>query len=165
MWYYLVLLTSGTVLEYSKHRARLIIHRWHGFCQAIRVPKINEKTLELSRIIVYIKNKKIFFWHKPEYHAPIWRKPEEATMATLHDSPYRPYEDREAMVNRFETAIIKEGLIANAREATNLLVILAKAEASNSSDCSGIRAILEAGIANRLQGSMNDTPSESTEDN
>ena len=61
MWYYLVLLTSGTVLEYSKHRASLIIHRWHGFCQAIRVPKINEKTLELSRIIVYIKNKKIFF--------------------------------------------------------------------------------------------------------
>ena len=86
-------------------------------------------------------------------------------MATLHDSPYRPYEDREAMVNRFETAIIKEGLIANAREATNLLVILAKAEANNSSDCSSIRAILEVGIANRLQGSMNDIPSESTEDN
>ena len=78
-------------------------------------------------------------------------------MATLHDSPYRPYEDREAMVNRFETAIIKEGLIANAREATNLLVILAKAEANNSSECSGIRAILEAGITNRLQGTMNTT--------
>ena len=78
-------------------------------------------------------------------------------MATLHDSPYRKYEDREAMVNRFETAIIAEGLIANAREATNLLVILAKAEANNSSECSGIRAILEAGITNRLQGTMNTT--------
>ena len=86
-------------------------------------------------------------------------------MAELHNAPYRKYEDREPMVDRFETAIRTEGLIANAREAVNLLVLLAKAEASNSSECSGIRAILEVGIANRLQGSMNDIPSESTEDN
>ena len=86
-------------------------------------------------------------------------------MAELHNAPYRKYEDKEPMVERFETAIRTEGLIANAREAVNLLVLLAKAEASNSSECSGIRAILEVGIANRLQGSMNDTPSESTEDN
>ena len=86
-------------------------------------------------------------------------------MAELHNAPYRKYEDREPMVERFETAIRTEGLIANAREAVNLLVLLAKAEASNSSECSGIRAILEVGIANRLQGSMNDIPSESTEDN
>jgi|1_EtaG_2_1085319.scaffolds.fasta_scaffold00895_18 hypothetical protein len=86
-------------------------------------------------------------------------------MAELHNAPYRKYEDREPMVERFETAIRTEGLIANAREAVNLLVLLAKAEASNSSECSGIRAILEVGIVNRLQGSMNDTPSESTEDN
>ena len=78
-------------------------------------------------------------------------------MAELHNAPYRKYEDKEPMVDRFETAISEEGLIANAREAVNLLVILAKAEANNSSECSGIRAILEAGITNRLQGTMNTT--------
>jgi hypothetical protein len=86
-------------------------------------------------------------------------------MAELHNAPYRKYEAREEMIARFETAIVDEGLIANGREAANLLTILAKAEANNTSECSTIRAILEVGIANRLQGSMNDTPSESTEDN
>ena len=54
------------------------------------------------------------------------------TMATLHNAPYRKYEDREEMVARFETAIVDEGLIANGREAVNLLTILAKAEANNT---------------------------------
>tara|TARA_R110002124_G_scaffold276713_1_gene447637 strand:- start:186 stop:428 length:243 start_codon:yes stop_codon:yes gene_type:complete len=78
-------------------------------------------------------------------------------MATLHNAPYRKYEDRDEMVDRFETAITADGLIANGREAVNLLTILAKAEANNASECSAIRTILEVGIANRLQGSMNPT--------
>jgi hypothetical protein len=78
-------------------------------------------------------------------------------MATMHNAPYRKYEDRDLMVDRFETAIVAEGLIANAREAVNLLTILSKAEANNSSDCSAIRAILEQGIINRLQSTMNPT--------
>tara|TARA_R110000824_G_scaffold150647_1_gene321339 strand:+ start:490 stop:735 length:246 start_codon:yes stop_codon:yes gene_type:complete len=78
-------------------------------------------------------------------------------MATTHNAPYRKYEDPTAMVDRFETAITADGLIASAREAVSLLTILAKAEASNASECSNIRAILEQGIINRLQGSMNTT--------
>ena len=78
-------------------------------------------------------------------------------MATMHNAPYRKYEDRDVMVDRFETAITADGLIANAREAVSLLTILSKAEANNASECSGIRAILEQGIINRLQSTMNPT--------
>ena len=78
-------------------------------------------------------------------------------MATMHNVPYRKYEDRDEMVDRFETAITADGLIANGREAVNLLTILAKAEANNASECSGVRAILEQGIINRLQSTMNPT--------
>jgi|TARA_R110000824_G_scaffold32847_1_gene105833 hypothetical protein len=78
-------------------------------------------------------------------------------MATMHNAPYRKYEDRDVMVDRFETAITADGLIANAREAVSLLTILSKAEATNASECTSIRAILEQGIINRLQGTMNPT--------
>ena len=40
MWYYLVLLTSGTVLEYSKHRAK-------NKCKII---------LDIQRLYTYISN-------------------------------------------------------------------------------------------------------------
>ena len=78
-------------------------------------------------------------------------------MATIHTTPYRAYEDLEAQVDRFETAITKGGLIDNAREAVKLLVVLSK---SDDGDLRHIRTAIEYGIANRLQGTM--TP---TEDN
>jgi hypothetical protein len=102
-----------------------------------------------------LKIKRIFFWHKPEYHAPTWRKPEEATMAKIHTTPYRAYEDLGAQVDRFETAINKGGLIDNAREAVKLLVVLSK---SDDGDLRHIRTAIEYGITNRLQESMNIAP-------
>ena len=76
-------------------------------------------------------------------------------MATIHTTPYRAYEDLEAQVDRFETAITKGGLIDNAREAVKLLVVLSK---SDDGDLRHIRTAIEYGITNRLQESMNIAP-------
>ena len=76
-------------------------------------------------------------------------------MAKIHTTPYRAYEDQATQIDRFETAIAKNGLIDNAQEAVKLLVMLSKRDVG---DLHHIRTAIEYGIANRLQGTM--TPTE-----
>ena len=73
-------------------------------------------------------------------------------MATVHGTPHRGFEDINAKINRFESAIGEEGLLVTAREAVTLLAVLSKAD---NGELYNLQAYLEYGIANRLQGTLN----------
>ena len=83
-------------------------------------------------------------------------------MATQHTAPMRKYESHDQKIDRFESAISEGGLIQTGREAVDLLIAVTK---DQDGSLSYIQNYLTAGIANRLQESMNISPVNPTEDN
>jgi hypothetical protein len=83
-------------------------------------------------------------------------------MATQHTAAMKKYEDHDQKIDRFESAISEGGLIHTGREAVDLLIAVTK---DQEGSLSYIQHYLTAGIANRLQESMNISPIKPTEDN